>query len=80
MSLSGQAVSVGRDGTADKPTHGEDSSVLTIQIAPAPRVGAKEAPDNDQRAVHPLMCTTGPGLTGAFPHPYRQFDAPRGVL
>jgi len=102
MSLSDRTVSLGRDGTADKAALGEDSSVLTVQIAPAPRVGAKEAPDDDQRAVHPFMCTmarwatrgigedfrhaTGlasgpaPGLTGAFPHPYGQLDAARGVL
>ncbi len=47
-----------RDGTADKATHREDSSVLTVQIAPASRVGAKEASNDDQRAVHTLMCTT----------------------
>jgi hypothetical protein len=51
-------VSLGRDGTADKATHREDSSVLTVQIAPASRVGAKEASDDDERAVHPLMRTT----------------------
>jgi hypothetical protein len=56
MSFLSPAVSLGRDGTADKATHREDSSVLTVQIAPASRVG--EASDDDQRAVHPLMCTT----------------------
>jgi hypothetical protein len=101
MSLSGRAVSLGRNGTADKAALGEDSNVLTVPIAAAPRVGAEEVPDDDQRPVHPFMCTmvrwatrgigegfrhaTGlasgpaPGLTGAFPPPYRELDAARGV-
>jgi hypothetical protein len=71
MSLSGQAVSLGRGRAADKAALGEDSSVSMVKIAPASRVGAKEVPDDDQRAVHPFMCTMARWATRGIGEDFR---------
>jgi hypothetical protein len=44
---------------------------MTVQIAPAPRVGAKEVPDDDQRAAHPFMRTMARWATRGLGEDFR---------
>jgi hypothetical protein len=45
--------------------------VMTVQIAPAPRVAAKEVPDDHQRAAHPFMRTMARRATRGLGEDFR---------